>query len=218
MLQVKTKINNDFGKRKPAGRKTAHAPAVEGPAGTEQPGVHRPLGATPYPQRKSSRPIFPATRPTAEREFQTKVPVVTGEATYRGLIAVDGAISGQLGNNGGVLNVRQRSRPFFGDDPELSGELCFRDMLRVNGHIAGSVCSKNGTLIVDAQAQVDANVDVAVAVIGGIVNGDILAHQRVEVGPTAKIYGNIWTRSLAIQLGAVFEGVCRMLEDREQSK
>jgi len=56
-----------------------------------------------------------------------------------------------------------------------------------------------------------------VAVIGGTVNGDIIAHQRVEVGPEARINGNIWTQSLAIQPGAVFEGVCRMLQNTEPS-
>jgi cytoskeletal protein CcmA (bactofilin family) len=62
-------------------------------------------------------------------------------------------------------------------------------------------------------ARVDANVEVAVAVIGGVVNGDIVAHQRVELGPEARINGNIWTQSIAIQPGAIFEGVCRMLQN-----
>jgi len=86
-------------------------------------------------------------------------------------------------------------------------------MIRLNRHFAGSVYSEQGTLMVDSAAVIDADVEVGIAVIGGTVNGDIIAHQRVELGPTAKIYGNIWTRSLAIQNGAIFEGVCRMLEN-----
>jgi cytoskeletal protein CcmA (bactofilin family) len=84
-------------------------------------------------------------------------------------------------------------------------------MVRVNGHIAGTVYSKGGTLIVDSTATVDANVEVAVAVIGGTVRGDIVAHERIELGPRARIYGNIWTRSIAIKDGAVFDGVCTMI-------
>jgi cytoskeletal protein CcmA (bactofilin family) len=53
-----------------------------------------------------------------------------------------------------------------------------------------------------------------VAVIGGTVHGDIVAHQRIELGPCAKIYGNIWTRSLAVKDGAFFDGVCTMIDDR----
>jgi cytoskeletal protein CcmA (bactofilin family) len=148
-----------------------------------------------------------------EAKFQTRVPVITGEAHYTGMILVDGVVSGQLGGSGMSLSVRQKARPFVPSEPELSGEINFRDMLRVNGHIAGIIYSQRGTLIVDIGAKVDANVEVAVAVIGGTVNGDIVAHERIEIGPGAKIYGNIWTRSLAIRDGAIFEGVCRMIEE-----
>lgn len=144
------------------------------------------------------------------KDLQTRTPVIVGEAHYKGTIAVDGIITGQLGA-GASLNVRQRSKAFFASPPELSGEINFRDMLRVNGFIAGTVYSKMGTLIVDTSSRVDANVEVAVAVICGCVNGDIVAHERVEIGPNAEIHGNIWTRSIQIKDGAIFEGVCRMI-------
>jgi cytoskeletal protein CcmA (bactofilin family) len=167
------------------------------------------------PPRKSNQPQFPTTRVVAICDSQTRVPVVLGEATYRGVIPVEGIISGQPGANG-ALSIRQRGLTFFGNDPELNGEIHFIDMLRVNGHIAGTVYSKKGTLIVDTAALMDADVEVCIAVIGGTVNGDIVAHQRVELGPTAKIYGNIWTRSLEIRSGAIFEGVCQMIEDKDE--
>ncbi|MFS8085765.1 MAG: bactofilin family protein [Acidobacteriota bacterium] len=99
--------------------------------------------------------------------------------------------------------------------PELNGEISFKDMLRVNGHIAGKVFSFKGTLIVDGSARVDASIDVAVAVIGGTVNGDVVGHQRVELGPGAVINGNISTRSIAMKPGAIFTGDCRMLKDEQ---
>ena len=43
--------------------------------------------------------------------------------------------------------------------------------------------------------------------------GDIVAHQRVELGSSAKVYGNIWTRSIEIKPGAIFEGICTMLTE-----
>lgn len=148
------------------------------------------------------------------KQFQAKVPVITGEAHYRGRIAVDGVLSGQLGANSGCFSVKQKPKAFSAE-PEMEGELNFRDTVRVNGHIAGSVSSLKGTLIVDVGARVDARIDVAVAVISGTVNGDIVARDRVEIGPVAKIYGNIWTRSITIKRGAIFEGVCRMIEEIE---
>ena len=168
-------------------------------------GAQKLMNAVPVMPRRSSLPL------------QTRVPVILGEATFRGMIAADGIINGQPGNSGGSMSVRQHNRTVFGAEPELNGEIRFVDMIRVIGHIAGSVHSKKGTLIVDTAARVDANVDVAIAVISGTVSGDIVAHQRVELAPSAKIYGNIWTRSLAIQSGAIFEGVCQMLDDKKDS-
>lgn len=148
------------------------------------------------------------------KDHQTKLPVITGEAQCKGLLNLDGFASGQLGGNGGTLSVRQRTRGFL-CEPEFSGEVSFRDMVRVNGYIAGTVYSKKGTLIIDISARVDADVDVAVAIINGTVNGDIVAHERVEIGPTANIYGNIWTRSIEIKNGAIFEGICTMIPEEQ---
>ncbi len=67
----------------------------------------------------------------------------------------------------------------------------------------------------DTHARIDANVEVAVAVISGTVNGDIVAHKRVELGPRAQIYGNIWTPSIGIKDGAIFDGVCTMIQGSE---
>ena len=70
-------------------------------------------------------------------------------------------------------------------------------------------------LVILRSARVDAHVDVAVAIIGGTINGDIVARERVEIGPNAKIYGNIWTRSIEIKNGAIFEGVCTMIAEEQ---
>ena len=156
----------------------------------------------------------PPTRTSIDTgRFQTRTPVITGEVNYKGMLPIDGVVTGQLGGSGGSLAIRQKSATIFASGPELSGEITFRDVVRVNGHIAGTVYSQGGTLMVDDIARVDANIEVAVAVINGTINGDIVAHQRVEIGPAAKIYGNIWTRSIAIKDGAEFEGVCTMIED-----
>lgn len=150
--------------------------------------------------------------PSDIKDFQGKLPVITGEIHFKGVIPVDGAVTGQIGA-GSNLNVKQRPSASFATQAELAGEIAFKDMVRVNGHVSGSIYSKTGTLIVDLNARIDANVDVAVAIVGGTVTGDIIARERVELGSSSKIYGNIWTRSLIIKDGAIFEGVCRMLED-----
>jgi len=187
-------------KRKPASPGTAATAA----ASTR---VYRDTGTV---ETHSIRAVV--NPPTREpHDFNGKLPVITGECHFKGSMSIDGLISGQVGAKSG-MNLKQKPSAAFAVQAELSGELTFRDMIRVNGHIAGSVYSKVGTIIIDAEAKVDANVDVAVAMISGTVRGDIVARERVELGPASRIYGNIWTRSIIIKDGAVFEGVCRMIE------
>ena len=103
---------------------------------------------------------------------------------------------------------------FVGNGTTLTGEANFKGMLRVDGHLSGQVKSEGGTLIVGNNGQVDADIDVAVATIHGSVNGDIIASQRLELGRAAKVNGNIQTPSLVIEQGAVFEGSCRMIQQK----
>ena len=101
---------------------------------------------------------------------------------------------------------------FVGGGTELTGEATFKAMLRVDGHLSGRISSTSGTLIVGANGKVDANIEVAVAVIHGTINGDIIASQRLELGRAAKVNGNIQTPSLVIEQGGIFEGSCKMLQ------
>ena len=161
---------------------------------------------------------FPAT-PRRDTDFQPRVPVITGEANYRGFMPVDGVITGQLGAAGSVMTIKQRPKNGTPNDtPELDGELSFKDMLRINGHVAGKVFSYKGTLIVDGSAKVEAQIDVGVCVISGIVVGDVVGHERVEVGAGAVDTGNISTPVLSIKPGAVFQGDCRMLREESDNK
>ena len=182
-----------------------------------KPAVHSQASAAAAPARvkNESNRAAVESQPKEPRAFTGKIPVIAGDCHFKGAMSVDGIISGQIGTQKG-LRVIQRPSSEFTAQAELEGEFHFKDAIRVNGHIAGTVYSKAGTIFVDVEAQVDANVDVAVAVISGTVRGEIVARERVELGPASKIHGNIWTRSIVIKDGAIFEGICRMIDDELQ--
>jgi cytoskeletal protein CcmA (bactofilin family) len=104
---------------------------------------------------------------------------------------------------------------YVGNGTTLKGEATFKGMLRVDGFISGKVSSEDGTLILSTNGQVDAAIEVAVAMINGTVNGDITATKRVELGRTSKVIGSIETPALVIERDAVFEGSCRMPQVRK---
>ena len=51
--------------------------------------------------------------------------------------------------------------------------------------------------------------------IGGIVHGNIIATEKLEMLSTGKVYGNVTTSRLKIADGVVFEGKCEMIKDPE---
>ena len=104
---------------------------------------------------------------------------------------------------------------FVGHGTVLTGETNFQAMLRVDGHLLGTVASESGTLLVGTNGQVDANVAVSTAIVNGLVNGDIVATERIQLGRTAKVIGNIQTPRLVLEDGAILEGSCAMLKAKE---
>jgi cytoskeletal protein CcmA (bactofilin family) len=112
--------------------------------------------------------------------------VITGEATYRGKISVDGTVCGQLGAAASTLTIKQRPRT-GSNEPELDGELSFKDLLRINGHVAGQILSPKGTLIVDTSARVEL-INVGICVVSGTVVSDIVGLNE-SMAPGATVIG-----------------------------
>jgi cytoskeletal protein CcmA (bactofilin family) len=91
--------------------------------------------------------------------------------------------------------------------------LRFKDSLRIQGKFEGEIDSM-GRLIIDDQAVVNARrIRASSVVVGGVVHGDIEAVDRLEMLPSAKVYGNVRTSRLRIGDGVVFEGKCEMIRD-----
>jgi cytoskeletal protein CcmA (bactofilin family) len=104
---------------------------------------------------------------------------------------------------------------FVGHGTILTGETHFQAMLRVDGQLMGTVTSESGTLIVGSNGQVDANISVSSALVNGAVNGDIVASEKIQLGRTARVIGNIMTPRLILEDGALFEGNCSMVKAKE---
>lgn len=104
---------------------------------------------------------------------------------------------------------------FVGAGTVLTGETKFNSMLRVDGHLTGRVTSEDGTLIVGSTGQVDANIEVASAIVNGMINGDIVASEKLELGRTARVVGNINAPRLILSDGAILEGSCSMIKSKE---
>ena len=87
-------------------------------------------------------------------------------------------------------------------------ELLFKGTLHVDGYFSGNLRSDHGTLVLEESGEVNTDISVGVARINGTVVGNIKARERIELGSTARVIGDLHTPALTVQPGALFEGKC----------
>ena len=64
----------------------------------------------------------------------------------------------------------------------------------------------NSALSVSEDGTVEGGVTVPYVVLHGIVRGDVCASQRVELGPTARVIGNVYYNLIEMAIGAEING------------
>ena len=105
---------------------------------------------------------------------------------------------------------------FLGTNTEFEGKLSFSGSVRIDGFFKGEI-STEGTLIVGETANLEADIHAAHIIISGVVHGNMVAENRIEVHAPGKIIGNIQAPVITIDEGVVFEGACQMHKDIEPS-
>ena len=105
-------------------------------------------------------------------------------------------------------------RTTLGKETKFKGTMRFEDSLKIEGKFEGEIVSR-GFLYIEKGAEVRANITVGSLVIGGTVQGNIIAYNKVEMLSTGQVYGNVKTRVLKIADGVVFDGKCEMIKDTE---
>lgn len=96
----------------------------------------------------------------------------------------------------------------------IEGELKASGNVKIDGLVTGKVHTSQD-LIVGSNAQIDADLIAANAVIGGVVKGNVTVKGSLLLLETAKLIGNINCGSLGIHEGAYFSGACRMAEPKQ---
>jgi cytoskeletal protein CcmA (bactofilin family) len=97
----------------------------------------------------------------------------------------------------------------IGAGTTIEGNITFAGGLRVDGRVRGDVISadgKPGTLVLSEQAQIEGEIRVSHVVINGTVIGPVHAAEYVELQAKANVTGDVYYKTLEIQLGAVVQG------------
>lgn len=99
---------------------------------------------------------------------------------------------------------------------EFEGKLCFQGTVRINGSFKGEIFTTD-TLVIGENARVQGEIDAGVVVISGEVIGNVRAKHRVEIHEPGIFKGDIYTPSLRVEEGVIFEGSSKMAQSQETS-
>ena len=96
-----------------------------------------------------------------------------------------------------------------GKNSRVNGDLFFEGGCHIDGTVKGNVTGdpdSNSALSISEEALVEGGVAVPFVILNGIVRGDVFANQRVELGPTARVIGNVYYNLIEMAIGAEING------------
>jgi cytoskeletal protein CcmA (bactofilin family) len=103
----------------------------------------------------------------------------------------------------------------IGKAARVQGDIEFKGGLHLDGRIVGGVRSddsRDSTLSVSETGYIEGAVQVPNVVLNGTIRGDIHAIERVVLGATAKVEGNLYYGVIEMTLGAQIIGKLVRLE------
>ena len=96
----------------------------------------------------------------------------------------------------------------IGKGTKVSGKLNFREPARIEGEAEGEITGDE--IMIAPGAVVTARIAAVRLTIGGNVSGEIIARERIELLPTARLRCSLTTPTLVLNEGAQFDGDCKM--------
>ena len=122
--------------------------------------------------------------------------VINGDITSQGSLELVGAVHGNINVSGkmsitGVIEGNSQAAEIYAESAKITGEV--RSL---------------GTVKVGQETVIIGDIYATSAVIAGAIKGDIDVHGPVILDTTAIVMGNIKSKSVQINNGAVIEGMC----------
>jgi cytoskeletal protein CcmA (bactofilin family) len=111
--------------------------------------------------------------------------------------------------SGDDKQTRARIDTLIGKNSRITGDLQYKGGLHVDGEIRGNVHAEEGSdsmLSLSQHGTIRGQVKVPHLTINGTVEGDVHAEKRLELGPEARITGDVYYNLIQIAVGATVNG------------
>ena len=97
----------------------------------------------------------------------------------------------------------------IGAGTRVEGNVEFSGGLHVDGHVMGDVRAvgkKNAALSISERGSVEGQVVASHVILNGAVKGNVSASERLEIGPKARVDGNVEYKQIRIEVGGEVNG------------
>ena len=97
----------------------------------------------------------------------------------------------------------------IGANTRINGDLQFSGGLHVDGAIEGNISAEENSgskLSISDSGKVHGSIRVPSVVLNGLVQGDIVAQTRVDLGTTAQVNGDVYYGLIEMAMGAQING------------
>ncbi len=108
----------------------------------------------------------------------------------------------------------------IGENTTIRGDISFSGGLHVNGTVHGAVAAEDDShdalLVLTDKGTIEGEVHAPHVVINGVLHGDVVATQKIELAASARIHGNIYYRLMEMAVGAQVNG--KMIFEEEPAR
>ena len=106
----------------------------------------------------------------------------------------------------GEVSNERRQVAWIGQAVTVEGKIVSSQDIRIDGRVTGSIEVGQHELVTGPGSEVKANLNARSVIIGGTLEGDVTATERVQVQSTGVLLGDVVAPRLIIQDGGVIRG------------
>jgi len=97
----------------------------------------------------------------------------------------------------------------IGSDISIIGDISYQGVVHIEASIKGSLIAnkdKDSKLYVNKSSTISGYIDATNAAIDGTINGNVYVYNLLQLGSNALIKGNIYYKSIEMEVGAKVDG------------
>ena len=111
--------------------------------------------------------------------------------------------------NNNMSNNESPARNIIGNGTVIKGEVESNGDIRIDGKVEG-ILKSNGKIVLGQNGTIEGEIFCKQADLSGKVHGKLFVEELTSMKSTSRVEGELNTKRLYIEIGAIFTGKCEM--------